>query len=207
MRAAVRSDTAGIARAVKTLRAGGVVAFPTDTVYGLGCVAEDATARRRFYTAKARPESQPCVLMVDTIEALDTWVVMSRLAHELIGEFWPGPLTLVLPATEIAADRLGEVVRDGTIAVRIPDHPVAIELLRAVALGLATSSANRSGEPTHASGVGVAHALGDDVDVVLDGECLGGVASSILDLTRRRPRVLRVGSIPAERLLAAVGAR
>ena len=189
-----------VAAAVAALASGGLVAFPTETVFGLGCLATSAAGRARFYAAKRRPEGQPAVLMAPGVEALRRWVELDEAALALAAEFWPGPLTLVLRGTPAAAE-LAQVARAGTLAARVPDHPVALELLRAVPGPLATSSANRQGETPATTAAAAARALGDEVDVVLEGECPGQPPSSILDLTRDPPVILRQGPIPAARLL------
>ncbi|HEV3231552.1 MAG TPA: L-threonylcarbamoyladenylate synthase [Candidatus Dormibacteraeota bacterium] len=221
--------------AVAAIGGGGLVVFPTDTVFGLGCLAADPAARRRLYAVKRRDPSRPAILMAATLAALEPWVVLDDRARELAGEFWPGALTLVLPVTSRAAAELGEVVqaepqaavaepgrllpgaspgrrrggpavaapRPGTptLAVRIPDHPVALALLHAAPGPLATSSANRAGEPAPTTLAQARAALGGAVDAYLDGEVSLGVASSILDLAHGAPRLIRQGSIPPERLL------
>src|SRR5439155_16991303 len=110
-------------------------------------------------------------------------------------------LTLVLPATEAPVERLGSVVRDGTVAARVPDHPVALALLAEVARPLASSSANRAGEPAPTTAEGAAEALGAGLEILLQGHCPGGAPSTILDLTREEPLILREGAIPTERML------
>ncbi|MEA2645926.1 MAG: L-threonylcarbamoyladenylate synthase [Chloroflexota bacterium] len=193
------ASAAGIARAAEVLVGGGLVCFPTDTVYGLACRADSEPARDRFYAAKERPADQPSILMAASAEAMGEWVALDARALRLAGEHWPGALTLVLPATERALARFGTVVRDGTLAVRIPAHPVALALLRAAAVPLATSSANRAGGDPPASSAAALEGLGDGVDAVLVGAPGSGRASSILDLTRPEPRIVREGSIPAAR--------
>ena len=195
------SSPASVERAASILAGGGLVCFPTDTVYGLACRADSDAARTRFYAAKERPRHQPSIVMAADAEALTAWVEMAARARELATRFWPGPLTLVLPATA-AATALGQVVRDGSLAVRVPAHDVALALLRATAAPLATSSANPSGGSPPTTGEGARDAIGDRVDAVLDGACPLGSASSILDLTRPEPRIVREGSIPSIRLLS-----
>jgi L-threonylcarbamoyladenylate synthase len=139
--------------------------------------------------------------MVADVPAAERWVEISDEARRIAAEHWPGALTLVLPATERAALEVDEMLQDGTLAVRIPDHAVALGLLRGVDAPLCTSSANRAGEPAPLTADGARAALGADIDIVLDGNPGSGRPSSILDLTRPTPRLLREGGIPAERLL------
>lgn len=191
----------GFAAAARALREGGLVCFPTDTVYGVACLAADPGGREAFYAAKQRPADQPAILMVPDRRRLTPWVEIDERSAAFMDEHWPGALTLVLPATAAAEASFGPVVRDGTLAVRIPDHPVALGLLRAAAGPLATSSANRAGEGAPTTAEAAVAALGGDAAIVLDGVCELGEASSILDLTGPEPRLIREGSLPAERLL------
>jgi L-threonylcarbamoyladenylate synthase len=177
-------DAAGIARAAALLRGGEVVGFPTDTVYGLAVLAGDMAAAERVYEAKGRPRDRPLVLMLPSAAGLGRWAAADARALALARRWWPGPLTLVLPA------RAG----GGTIGVRVPDHALALALLREVGEGLLTTSANRSGEPPALDAAGVAALPG--VAAVLDGgRSPGGVASTVLDLAGAEPRVLRQGPL------------
>jgi L-threonylcarbamoyladenylate synthase len=184
------------------LKQGGLIALPTDTVFALACLATDAAARTRFYAVKNRAEEQPAILMVGSIESAQLWARFGPEARRLAREHWPGPLTLILPGTPRALRELGQIVHDRTVAIRIPAHPVALSLIGRVEGPLCTSSANRAGKAPPRTAAEARAALGDAVEMVLDGDQGSGVPSSILDLTRKRPRVLRVGSIPAERLLS-----
>ena len=192
----------GVAAAAAILDKGGLVCFPTDTVYGVGCLAEIAAARDRFYAAKARNPQQPAIVMAATQAALEPWVEVDDVAGAMMADHWPGPLTLVLRATPVAVTRLGPVVMEGSLAVRIPAHATAMALLEAVGRPLATSSANVVGAPAPRTASEAIASIGERVDAVLAGECPLGVASSILDLTGARPRVIREGAIPAARLLS-----
>jgi L-threonylcarbamoyladenylate synthase len=191
------------------LERGELVAFPTDTVYALACAATEPQAVGRFYDAKRRPRDQPAILLSHNVGTLQHWVRFGPRALALAARYWPGPLTEVLRLNQRALARmpllqrsaLEAISRDGTLAVRIPRHEVAYEVLWAWGMPLCTSSANRAGQEPPRTGAEVLDALGEDVSVVLDGECPLGVASSILDLTSRKPRVLREGAIPAEDLL------
>jgi L-threonylcarbamoyladenylate synthase len=206
----IAPDGDGLQRAMRVLEQGGLVAFPTDTVYALACSAADPAAVKRFYAAKRRPAGQPAILLSHNLGTLQHWVKFKPRALVLAEQHWPGPLTLVLPLHGRALARLplGEraalaaISLDGAVAARIPDHPVAHDVLWAWGQPLCTSSANRAGETAPRTGAECVEAL-TDVDVlVLDGECPLGGASSILDLTSSPPRVLREGAISAESLLS-----
>jgi L-threonylcarbamoyladenylate synthase len=194
-----------IAQAAAVLRAGGLVAFPTETVYGLGAHALDAAAVGRIFAAKGRPAHNP--LIVHVAAAADVGKVAAdwpASAARLAERFWPGPLTLVLPKKAQVPD----VVTAGgpTVAVRVPAHPVALALLEAAGVPVAAPSANRSSRlsPTRA-----AHVLRDlegRIDLVLDGgPCAGGIESTVLDLTADPPRLLRPGLVSLAELEATLG--
>jgi L-threonylcarbamoyladenylate synthase len=199
----VAPDSVGsgaIARAAQILRAGGLVAFPTETVYGLGADATNAAAVEGIFAAKDRPHSDPLIVHIadrDTLSLVAAGGPPAALA--LATRFWPGPLTLVLPrSAEIPAS----VAAGGpTVGVRVPRHPVALALLRAVGVPVAAPSANRF---THTSPTTAAHVLADlsgRIDCVLDGgPCEVGVESTVLDLTSEPPRVLRPGGVTLEAL-------
>jgi len=188
------ADRAHIARAAERLRAGAVIAFPTDTLYGVGARAADPAAVARLYEVKRRPSEQPMVWLVADREQVERFAVVSAAAAELMERFWPGPLTLVLPA-RIPAD-------GSTIAVRAPDHEVALALLTALGEPIASSSANPAGQPPPVDADQVVAGLGDELDLVLDaGPCRIGQPSTILDLTSATPRILRQGAIPSAALI------
>lgn len=189
-----------IARAAQILREGGLVAFPTETVYGLGADATNPTAVERIFAAKDRPHSDPLIVHIADSDGL--WQVAAEAppaARALAARFWPGPLTLVLPR---AAGIPASVAAGGaTVGVRVPRHPVALALLRAVGVPVAAPSANRF---MHTSPTTAAHVLADldgRIDCVLDGgPCEVGVESTVLDLTSEPPRVLRPGGVTLEAL-------
>jgi len=191
-----------IARAVGALRAGGLVAFPTETVYGLGASASDAAAVGAVFLRKGRPASNPLIVHVDGVDMAQSVVAdWPARAGALAAGFWPGPLTLVLakgPHVPPAVTAGGE-----TVAVRAPDHPVALALIRALGGPLVAPSANPSGavSPTTAG-----HVEADFPDLlILDGgPCRTGIESTVLDLTGP-PRVLRQGVISADAIAAALG--
>ncbi len=199
------SIAADVERAARLLRAGGLVAIPTETVYGLAALALDPLAVRGIYAAKGRPSSNPLIVHTHDLEsarALTSW--WPPLASALAGAFWPGPLSLVLPRAETIPD---EVTAGGqTVALRVPDHPVARALLKQLGAPLAAPSANRS---EHVSPTTAEHVLADldgRIDAVLDGgQCGFGIESTVLQLDRAGPRLLRAGAIPRDRLEALIG--
>lgn len=194
-------DAVGLARAARLLTAGEVIGFPTDTVYGLAALARHERAVRRIYELKGRALSQPLILMVSEPGQLARWAEVDDRALAYIGRWWPGPLTLVLPARPDAGPPLTSNGPPRTIAVRIPDHPVALALLREVGEALATTSANRSGDPSALTPLETAWVTG--LAAVLDaGRAPGGVPSTLLDISGETPRVLRSGPIPEAELLA-----
>jgi L-threonylcarbamoyladenylate synthase len=189
------ADPPHVARAADRLRAGAVIAFPTDTLYGVGARAADSAAVARLYQVKRRPAEQPMVWLVTDRAQVERFAVVSFAAADLMARFWPGPLTLVLP------DR---VRNDGsTIAVRAPNHHVALALLTALGEPIASSSANPAGQSPPVDADQVIAGLGDELDLVLDGgTCRIGQPSTILDLTGATPRILRKGAIPAAELIS-----
>lgn len=194
-----------IAEAAVLLRAGGLVAFPTETVYGLGADGLNPEAVARIYAAKGRPATNPVILHVaDTAAAKALVSLWSLEAQALAERFWPGPLTLVLPAS----DTVPSIVRAGgpSVALRCPAHPVALALIRATGRPLAAPSANRSQHLSPTLAQHVASSLGEAVDLILDGgPTEAGLESTILDLSSGRPCVLRPGPIPPADLEGLVG--
>lgn len=193
-------DRVGVARVAGLLRAGEVIGFPTDTVYGLAALATHDRAVRRIYELKSRELSRPLILMVAEPDGLESWADVDERARGYMQRWWPGPLTLVLPASEGVGPPLTSSGQPRTIAARIPDHPVALALLAEVGEALATTSANRSGEPPALTPLETAWV--DGLAAVLDGgRAPGGVPSTLLDVSGDEPRVLRPGPVPAEALL------
>ncbi|TVQ63413.1 MAG: threonylcarbamoyl-AMP synthase [Phycisphaerales bacterium] len=191
-----------IAEAAQRLRDGGVVAFPTETVYGLGADARDEAAVRRIYDLKGRPAHKPLTLHVsDSAMARPYARAWPQRAQALTDRFWPGPLTIVLPRSALASDFVCAGA-DG-VGLRCPDHPLTLALIRALGAPIVGPSANRSGEPPAASADEV-RAVFDERDVyVLDaGPCPGRTPSTVLDLTdpQGRERILRAGALSAEQL-------
>ncbi|MGZ7015494.1 MAG: L-threonylcarbamoyladenylate synthase [Acidimicrobiales bacterium] len=206
------ANEADIERAAAVLAAGGLVAFPTETVYGLGADASDPEAVGRVFSVKGRPTDHPLIVHIADAAAVDQWAVdVPTTARLLADAFWPGPLTLLLER----APSVPDAVTGGrpTVGLRVPDHPVARALLRAFAAlrpgapaGVAAPSANRFGRVSPTTADHVRADLGDDVDLVLDGgPCLVGVESTIVDCTRAEPVVLRLGGVSLERLADVLG--
>jgi L-threonylcarbamoyladenylate synthase len=194
-----------VAEAARVLRGGGLVAFPTETVYGLGAAALDPAAVRRIFEAKGRPANNPVIVHVaDAAGARSVAAAWPAAAEKLSARFWPGPLTLVLPCRPEVPDAV--TAGGPTVAVRVPAHPVAQALLEAAGIAVAAPSANRSAglSPTRAE-----HVLADldgRIDFVLDGgPTPGGIESTVLDLSSSPPRLLRPGLVGREELEALIG--
>jgi L-threonylcarbamoyladenylate synthase len=197
-------DSHLIERAAAALRDGGLVAFPTETVYGLGADATSAPAVNRIFTAKGRPASDPIIVHLYDLAQLEQVAVgVPGLAYDLARRFWPGPLTLVLKRNA----RIPPNVSAGleTVAVRMPDHPAALALFRAADLPVAAPSANRFARPSATTAAHVLEDLDGRIDVVLDGgPTVIGLESTVLDLTKPAPVVLRPGGITLEMLRAVI---
>jgi L-threonylcarbamoyladenylate synthase len=193
-----------IASAAQRLRAGGLVAFPTETVYGLGADAANAQAMARLYAVKGRPGDHPVIVHFATAQAAFAWACeVPEAAHRLARAFWPGPLTLILRR----APHVGDFVTGGqdTVGLRVPAHPLAQQLLAAFGGGVAAPSANRYGRVSPTTAQHVRDDLGGDVDQVLDGgPCEVGIESTIVDCSRGTPVVLRPGGISAAQIAAAL---
>lgn len=187
-----------IQEAAKVLRDGGLVAFPTETVYGLGANALDAQAVNRIFTAKGRPASDPIIVHIHDLAQLSIVAVnVPDLAYQLAREFWPGPLTFVLQRSSSVPPNVSAGM--STVAVRMPSHPVAVALLRAANLPVAAPSANRFARPSATSAAHVLEDLDGRIDCILDGgKAVIGVESTILDLTKEQPTILRPGGITLE---------
>lgn len=194
-----------ITRAAEILRRGGLVAFPTETVYGLGANALDPDAVARLFAAKERPTADPLIVHLSGSEQLPLVArSVSPLDRTLAATFWPGPLTLVLPKQP----QVPALVTAGldTVAVRVPDHPVALALLVAAAVPVAAPSANRFGHTSPTTAQHVWHDLRERIDLILDGGPTPvGVESTVVDASTSPVRILRPGGIPAELLEAVVG--
>ena len=207
-----KCTASALADAAASLLAGNLVAFPTETVYGLGADARNADAVARIYSAKGRPADHPLIVHVASMDALGDWAEDVPLyAISLARDFWPGPMTLVVKRSELA----GDFVTGGqdTVGVRVPNHPVALGLLEAFARagghGVAAPSANRFGNVSPTTAKAVSDELGDyltDGDLILDGgACDVGIESTIIDCTGELPRVLRPGAVTMEMIMDSTG--
>ncbi|HTQ74926.1 MAG TPA: L-threonylcarbamoyladenylate synthase [Burkholderiales bacterium] len=194
-----------IKEAAAILRRGGLVAFPTETVYGLGADASNPMAVARIYEVKGRPAAHPVIVHIADAEQLHRWArEIPEQAARLAARFWPGPLTLVLRRAPGVRDEL--TGGQDTIGLRVPGHPVALALLREFGGGIAAPSANRFGRVSPTSAEHVLSDLNGDVDMILDGgPCEIGIESTIVDLSRGRPVVLRPGRISENDIAQALG--
>ncbi|MBR0673410.1 L-threonylcarbamoyladenylate synthase [Neoroseomonas soli] len=195
-----------VERAAALLRAGDLVAFPTETVYGLGADARNGRAVAAVFEAKGRPHFNPLICHFPDAEAAFAEVVADGRARALAARFWPGPLTLVLPRRpESRVDLLAGAGLD-TLAVRVPGHPLSLALLRAAAVPVVGPSANRSGEVSPTTARHVLDGLSGRIAAVLDGgPCEVGVESTVLDLAAGEATLLRPGGVPAEAIEAVIG--
>lgn len=200
-----------IERAVEILQSGGLVAFPTETVYGLGADATSAAAVSRIFAAKGRPSTNPLIVHVADAHVAQRYAAAwPEAARELARRFWPGPLTLVLPKTA----QIPAIVTAGlnTVALRVPNHPLALELLRKFDAPVAAPSANRSMQVSPTTAQHVHDELGEAVDLILDGgPCVVGIESTVLDLTSLMspttapPTILRPGGVSREQIESLIG--
>jgi L-threonylcarbamoyladenylate synthase len=192
-----------IAAAAAVLRTGGLVAFPTETVYGLGADASRDEAAAKIFAVKGRPRAHP--LIVHIAGEIGDWArEVPEAAHRLVAVAWPGPLTVILKRGPRVA--LATTGGADTVGLRVPAHPLALELLRAFDGGVAAPSANRFGHVSPTTADHVVADLGDDVDYVLDGgPCAVGVESTIVDLSRGQPVLLRPGGMPREAIEVITG--
>ncbi len=195
-----------MSEAARLLRQGCLVAFPTETVYGLGGDATNDNAVARIYEAKGRPQFNPLIIHVAAKGEAENLVVWNDTAEVLARRFWPGPLTLVLPRRQDCAVSLLATAGLDSVAVRIPAHPVAHDLIKAAGCPVAAPSANAFGKLSPTTPEHVLESLGDKVDMILDGgKARVGVESTVIDLTLSQPSILRPGGITREMLEEAVG--
>jgi len=196
----VSVDESTILEAVSLLKQGRLVAFPTETVYGLGADASNPEAVKQIFAAKGRPENHPLIVHIGSVEQINDWAVdIPAVVWRLAQQFWPGPLALILKKRP----EVSQAVTGGqdTIALRMPDNPVALSLLKAFGGGIAAPSANRFKHISPTSANHVLEELGSAVDLILDGgSCLLGVESTILDLSSELYRLLRPGHITVSEL-------
>jgi L-threonylcarbamoyladenylate synthase len=198
-------DASQIHHAVELLRAGGLVAFPTETVYGLGADALNSEAVQKVFAAKGRPSDNPLIVHIASLENVQQFAeAISEKGQKLARRFWPGPLTLVLQRKKNVPD----IVTAGldTVAVRVPDHPVTLELLKQFRGGIVGPSANISGKPSPTSAEHVYNDLNGKIDLILDaGSTTIGVESTVLDLTIDPPVILRTGGLSREEIEEEIG--
>lgn len=194
-----------IDQAVSILIKGGVVAFPTDTVYGLGASVADEKAVGRIYTLKGRPRSMALpILVADAMQIESVARDIPQAAWRLVEEFLPGALTLVLYKNASVPDII--TAGGDTVAVRIPDYPVPLSLIRGLGAPIVGTSANVSGHPSALSAADVRSQFGEGVDMIIDGgECGGGVESTIVDLSGETPSILREGAISTDEIRRVLG--
>jgi L-threonylcarbamoyladenylate synthase len=186
-------------KGITILKKGGVIAFPTDTVYGLGARIGIDSAVDRVYRIKERPRNIALPLLLADLSQLEKVAISIPTSARLLAEkFWPGPLTLVL----FKSDSVSDIVSGGgkTIAVRIPDHPVPIALARGTGTAIIGTSANLSGQPSALTAEEARNKLGDRVDFIIEGDCPGGIESTVVDLTKEAPNILREGALSIEEL-------
>lgn len=196
---------ATIQKAVTILRESGLVAFPTETVYGLGGDAKNPVAVAKIFAAKGRPADHPVIVHLASIDQLPDWVqTVTPQAQKLAAHFWPGPLTLILPRATHVLDAI--TGKQDTVGIRVPHHPIAQALLTAFGSGIAAPSANRFGCISPTQAVHVQQELGDVIDLILDGgECGVGIESTIVDVSGEEAKVMRPGSITASQISAVLG--
>ncbi len=196
--------SAQIQEAVRILKKGGVVAYPTDTVYGLGASMDSPDAVERVFSVKSRPRSMALPVLVGSIAQIEALTGrITPLARCLIDAFLPGALTLVFRASERVPAYLR--TKEGTIALRIPDHAVPIALINGIGTGIVGTSANLSGRPSPVTADDVRLQLGDRLDLIIDGGGCGGKESTIVDVTGEIPRVLRSGAVGEEEIERVCG--
>jgi L-threonylcarbamoyladenylate synthase len=201
----IAADAAGITEAAAIIRGGGIVAFPTETVYGLAADATSDAAVGRIYAAKARPKFNPLIAHVQSLEAALEQGIFSPEALRLAQTFWPGPLTLVLPIASTASVCSAARAGQPTIALRVPAHKVALAVLCAARKPLAAPSANRSGRVSPVTALHVARDLGGKIDLILDGgRCPVGLESTVVECVEVL-RLLRPGGIPREKIEILLG--
>ena len=203
-----------IDKAAAYLKAGDLVAFPTETVYGLGADASNSNAVARIYSVKGRPNNHPLIVHIASMERMDDWAsAVPEYAIALARSFWPGPMTLILKRSELA----GDFITGGqdSVGVRVPDHVVALALLeafeRAGGKGVAAPSANRFGHVSPTTATAVTEELGEFLDrndqIIDGGACIVGVESTIIDCTGHAPRILRPGAITASMIEESAGVK
>ncbi len=194
-----------IRTAGKILRDGGLVAIPTETVYGLAANALDGAAVARIFAAKGRPMDNPLIVHIQDLSELDSLVAyVPQAVYDLAGRFWPGPLTIILPKSDLIPDEVSAGL--DTVAIRMPSHPAARAVIRAAGVPLAAPSANTSGKPSPTTAAHVRDDMDGKIDAILDGgPCEVGVESTVLTLCAPVPRILRPGRVTPEELEEVLG--
>ena len=203
-----KCDATVISSASAVLKAGHLIAIPTETVYGLGADATNQSAVKRIYEVKGRPEDHPLIVHIASLDQMDQWAIdIPEFAIKLARDFWPGPMTLVLRRSAKAKDFI--TAGQETVALRVPAHPIALSLLQEFKEGIAAPSANRFGSVSPTTAEAVEEELKDYLspqDLILDGgQCLVGVESTIIDCTKETPFILRPGAITAEMIEESTG--
>lgn len=200
-----KKDEAAIAKAAEIIRKGGTVAFPTETVYGLGANALDGASVQKIYTAKGRPSWNPLIVHVSSKEMLDTLATSYPEGFDkLAAKFMPGPLTFLLPKSERIPNEVSAGRND--VAVRMPKHPIALQLIAAAGVPIAAPSANRSGKTSPTSAEHVLEDLDGRIDAILDGgSCDVGVESTVINLLVNPPMILRPGGVSKESIEEILG--
>jgi L-threonylcarbamoyladenylate synthase len=201
----MKTQLANVGRAADMLRAGELVVFPTETVYGLGADASNPLAIAKIFAVKGRPADHPLIVHLPDASHLDRWALdIPEAAHELAIAFWPGPLTLILKRQPSVPDTI--TGGQDTVGLRVPNHPLALQLLREFKGGVAAPSANRFGHISPTTAAHVREEFGDAVAMILDGgPCAVGIESTILDLSGSEPRILRPGMLDTEAIGAVLG--
>jgi L-threonylcarbamoyladenylate synthase len=203
-----KCDATVISSASAALKAGHLIAIPTETVYGLGADATNQSAVKRIYEAKGRPSDHPLIVHIASLDQMDQWAIdIPEFAIKLARDFWPGPMTLVLRRSAKAKDFI--TAGQETVALRVPAHPIALALLKEFNEGIAAPSANRFGSVSPTSAEAVEEELGKYLsakDLILDGgQCLVGVESTIIDCTKATPFILRPGAVSAAMIEESTG--
>ena len=191
--------------AVEVLKRGGIVAYPTDTVYGLGADPLNEKAVSRIYEVKNRPHNSPLpLLLAEKSDLLKVALIVPEVAWRLVEQFWPGGLTLVVKKNAWVPDSI--TAGGDTVAVRMPDHPVTIALIRGLGNPIVGTSANLSGKPSPVTATEVSKQLGGRIDLIVDGgRCPGGIESTVVDVSGSSPTILREGAVSREDITKVCG--
>ena len=193
-----------VEKGIDILRRGGVIAYPTDTVYGLGASMDSAAAVEKVFLVKSRPRHMPFPLLVGSVSQIEQLATrVSPAAYCLIKTFLPGAVTLVLPASDKVPPYLK--TRENTIALRIPNHPVPLALISGIGTAIVGTSANLSGRPNPLTGREVLEQLGERIELVIDGGRCSGTESTIIDVTGEVPVILRIGAVSISDIEKACG--